>query len=212
MPQKLPNFSGQREFLYLSRILLPFETRGCSCMCACATRILATASIRERRLFAQHVRRCGDNSRTATNRERRLVESGVWSSKYGTVFSTVLRRNWKTPTVFGWEFSYCKTKLFVLSVIDTFQLSWLALLTAWQYSYVLSVYILACTYTYSTFSAVTLGKQDHLWQSKLVTFGCQEWSPRPVFVAKFCPAIGPLMTREDHFWQPKVVSKFHLQN
>ena len=131
MPQKLPNFSGQREFLYLSRILLPFETRGCSCMCACATRILATASIRERRLFAQHVRRCGDNSRTATNRERRLIESGVWSSKYGTVFSTVLRRNWKTPTVFGWEFSYCKTKLFVLSVIDTFQLSWLALLTAW---------------------------------------------------------------------------------
>ena len=30
MSQKLLNFSGQREFLYLSHILLPFETRSCS--------------------------------------------------------------------------------------------------------------------------------------------------------------------------------------
>ena len=90
---KMPNVSRQRAFLYLSCILiwyLPFETRGLF-TCACATRLLAAASIRERRLFHsacpevrrqfesgdhffQHVQRCGDNSRAATNRERCLIE------------------------------------------------------------------------------------------------------------------------------------------
>ena len=50
-------------------LVLPFETRGLF-TCACATRILAAASIRERRLF-----------RSACL-ELRLIESGVWSSKY----------------------------------------------------------------------------------------------------------------------------------
>ena len=91
--QKMPNVSRQRAFLYLSCILiwyLPFETRGLF-TCACATRLLAVASIRERRLFHsacpevwrqfksgdhffQHVQRCGDISRVATNREWCLIE------------------------------------------------------------------------------------------------------------------------------------------
>ena len=45
-------------------------------MCTCATRILAAANIRERQLdyFIQHIGRCGDNLRTETNREQRLIE------------------------------------------------------------------------------------------------------------------------------------------
>jgi len=52
-------------------LILSFETRGLF-MCACATRILAAASIRERQLF-----------RSAHPEVRRQFESGIWSSKYG---------------------------------------------------------------------------------------------------------------------------------
>ena len=73
--------------------------------------------------------------------------------------------------------------------------TWLstAILANGMCSYVLSVYVPCAllAYTYSTFSAVRIGKQDHLWQPKVVwrtTFGCQKWSPGPVLVGKFGPA------------------------
>ena len=66
-------------------------------MCACATRILAMASIQERDYFgAQHVRRWGDNLRVATNRERHLIEQmqqltlelPVFKPKVLTIYNT----------------------------------------------------------------------------------------------------------------------------
>ena len=64
MPQKLPNFSRQCELLYLSCTLAIRDTRLFTC--ACATRILAAASIREWRLF-----------RSARLKVRRQFKSGV---------------------------------------------------------------------------------------------------------------------------------------
>ena len=80
VPQKMPKFLGQCGVIVpivYTLLILSFETRGLF-TCACATQILAAASIRERRLF-----------RSARPEVRRQFESGAWSSKYGTLGSKI---------------------------------------------------------------------------------------------------------------------------
>ena len=83
-PQKMPNFSGQLSttvpIMYtLCRYCHLIESWGLFTS-ARATRILPAASIREHDYFVQHIWRCGDNSRAATNRERRLIEQIQYDS------------------------------------------------------------------------------------------------------------------------------------
>ena len=67
-------------------ILLPFEIWGCS-----ATRILAAASIQEWWHFAQHVWRCGNNLRAASDQANTVSIPTSWlRSRHSSFFTTLI--------------------------------------------------------------------------------------------------------------------------
>ena len=100
-----------------------------------------------------------------------------------------------------------------LLLMPSNSVQWLASLTAcaaMSFPFVLACTLLA--YSYSTFSAVRLGKQDHSWNSSNSGLVNHFWLPKMVPQTSFgCHIwlLGPLMAREDHFWQQKAVHLTH---